>query len=114
MAHKKGAGSTKNGRDSNSKRLGVKIVGGKFVRTGQIIVRQRGYSFKAGINVGVGKDYTLFALSDGYLHYSKTDSSNKTVSINLQSWDNLIKSVGYKNWFSFSESAGSEDFGLQE
>jgi large subunit ribosomal protein L27 len=114
MAHKKGAGSTKNGRDSNSKRLGVKLVGGKFIRTGQIIVRQRGYSFKAGSNVGVGKDYTLYALDDGYLSYS--NSSLKTVSITLQTWDLLVRSIGYKNWSAVGriESVGFEDYGSQE
>jgi len=60
MAHKKGGGSSQNGRDSNSKRLGVKRFGGEFVRAGNIIVRQRGTKFKPGLNVGMGKDYTLF------------------------------------------------------
>jgi len=65
MAHKKAAGSTRNGRDSNAKRLGVKKFGGQAVRAGNIIVRQRGTKFHAGENVGMGKDYTLFALADG-------------------------------------------------
>ncbi len=65
MAHKKAAGSTRNGRDSNAKRLGVKKFGGQAVRAGNIIVRQRGTKFHAGENVGIGKDYTLFALADG-------------------------------------------------
>ena len=65
MAHKKGAGSTKNGRDSNSKRLGVKKFGGEAIKAGNIIVRQRGLVFKPGKNVGCGNDFTLFALTDG-------------------------------------------------
>jgi large subunit ribosomal protein L27 len=101
MAHKKGAGSTKNGRDSNAKRLGVKVVGGKFIQTGQIIVRQRGYSFKAGDNVGIGKDYTLYALKDGYVVYSDTTANRKRVSIEVQSWEQLVTGIGYSNWNSF-------------
>jgi len=69
MAHKKGAGSTKNGRDSNSKRLGVKKFGGEKVKAGNIIIRQRGLVFKAGENVGCGNDFTLFALTDGEVKY---------------------------------------------
>ena len=65
MAHKKGSGSTKNGRDSNSKRLGVKVYGNQTVKAGSIIVRQRGLTFKPGLQIGVGKDYTLFAMQDG-------------------------------------------------
>jgi large subunit ribosomal protein L27 len=65
MAHKKGVGSSRNGRDSNSKRLGVKIYGGQAIRAGSIIIRQRGTHMKPGVNVGVGKDYTLYALIDG-------------------------------------------------
>lgn len=71
MAHKKGAGSTKNGRDSNSKRLGVKIYGNQAVKPGSIIVRQRGLTFKPGISVSVGKDYTLFATVAGYVQFEK-------------------------------------------
>ncbi len=70
MAHKKGGGSTKNGRDSHSKRLGVKAYGGEFVRAGSIIVRQRGTKFKPGQNVGLGSDFTLFAKADGYVVFS--------------------------------------------
>ena len=69
MAHKKGAGSTKNGRDSNSKRLGVKVYGNQKVNAGGIIVRQRGLSFKPGSNVLVGKDYTLFASCPGIVEF---------------------------------------------
>ena len=72
MAHKKGAGSTKNGRDSKSKRLGVKCYQGHLVTTGRILVRQRGLTIKAGQNVGIGRDYTLFALADGTVKYNKT------------------------------------------
>ena len=69
MAHKKGAGSTKNGRDSNSKRLGVKVYGNQVVKAGGIVVRQRGLTFKPGINIKVGKDYTLFAIKDGLVNF---------------------------------------------
>ena len=72
MAHKTGAGSTKNGRDSNPKYLGVKLFGGQFARAGNIIVRQRGTRFKPGRNVGCGRDYTLFALADGVVQFEKT------------------------------------------
>ena len=71
MAHKKGQGSVKNGRDSVSKRLGVKAFGGEVVSAGSIIVRQRGSKFVAGINVGTGKDWTLFALKDGAVKFDK-------------------------------------------
>jgi large subunit ribosomal protein L27 len=69
MAHKKGQGSSKNGRDSNSQRLGVKTYGGESVETGYIIVRQRGTKFHPGRNVGIGKDDTLFALADGVVEF---------------------------------------------
>jgi len=69
MAHKKGTGSTRNGRDSNSKRLGVKAYGGEKVTAGSILIRQRGTSVLPGINVGRGKDDTLFALTDGSVHF---------------------------------------------
>ncbi len=71
MAHKKGMGSTKNGRDSRAKYLGVKRFGGQFVKAGTILVRQRGTKFKPGRNVGVGGDYTLFALVDGIVRFPK-------------------------------------------
>lgn len=70
MAHKKAGGSTRNGRDSNSKRLGVKLFGGQAVRAGNILVRQRGTQFHPGRNVGMGKDYTLFALVDGCIKFT--------------------------------------------
>jgi len=71
MAHKKGAGSSKNGRDSNSKRLGVKKYGGQFVVPGNIIVRQRGTKFHPGENVGIGKDHTIFAKVEGYVVFER-------------------------------------------
>lgn len=70
MAHKKGMGSTRNGRDSESKRLGVKVFSGQFVPAGSIIIRQRGTKVRPGIGVGLGRDYTLFALKDGYVMFS--------------------------------------------
>jgi large subunit ribosomal protein L27 len=70
MAHKKGQGSTRNGRDSNGQYRGVKAYGGELVRAGSIIVRQRGSQFHAGRHVGVGKDWTLFALKDGVVHFT--------------------------------------------
>ena len=71
MAHKKGGGSVRNGRDSAGKRLGVKRFGGEFVTAGSILVRQRGTKFVAGRNVGTGRDWTLFALVDGKVHFDK-------------------------------------------
>ncbi len=71
MAHKKGLGSTRNGRDSASQRLGVKKFGGEYLRTGGIIIRQRGTKWKPGVNVGMGRDYTLFALIDGQVKFEK-------------------------------------------
>jgi len=81
MAHKKGAGSTKNGRDSNSKRLGVKRFGGERVRAGNIIIRQRGTKFKPGFNVGCGKDFTLFALIDGTIKFDYQEGKQKRVNV---------------------------------
>jgi large subunit ribosomal protein L27 len=82
MAQKKGGGSTRNGRDSESKRLGVKVFGGELIPAGSIIVRQRGTRFHAGVNVGMGKDHTLFALVDGQVKFSHKGALNKhTVSI---------------------------------
>ena len=71
MAHKKGQGSSRNGRDSNAQRRGVKRFGGEEVRAGNILVRQLGTKFHAGLNVGLGKDYTLFALSDGVVKFDR-------------------------------------------
>ena len=81
MAHKKGAGSTKNGRDSNANRLGVKRFGGEKVRAGNILIRQRGMKFKPGLNVGCGKDFTLFALIDGTVEFDYQDSRRKRINI---------------------------------
>lgn len=82
MAQKKGGGSTRNGRDSESKRLGVKAYGGQLISAGSIIVRQRGTKFHAGTNVGIGKDHTLFALTDGKVKFAVKGHLNKpTVSI---------------------------------
>ncbi len=82
MAHKKGEGSVKNGRDSNSKRLGVKIFGGQPALSGNIIIRQRGTVYHPGKNVGVGKDFTLFALTDGLVQFRKTREDKTFVSVN--------------------------------
>ena len=81
MAHKKGAGSTKNGRDSRSNRLGVKIFGNQSVIAGNIIVRQRGTVHKPGNNVGMGKDHTLFALTDGTVKFTKKRNNKSYVSV---------------------------------
>ncbi len=81
MAHKKGQGSTRNGRDSESKRLGVKKYGGEVVRAGNIIVRQRGTKFHPGVNVGRGGDDTLFALTDGQVKFRTRGNGRKYVSI---------------------------------
>jgi large subunit ribosomal protein L27 len=81
MAHKKGEGSVKNGRDSNSKRLGVKIFGGQPAISGNIIIRQRGTVYHPGKNVGVGKDFTLFALTDGIVEFKKGKQNRTFVSV---------------------------------
>lgn len=81
MAHKKGAGSSKNGRDSESKRLGVKIFGGQDVIAGNIIVRQRGTKHHPGKNVGIGKDHTLFALTDGTVVFKKASQARSYVHV---------------------------------
>ena len=81
MAHKKGVGSSKNGRDSESKRLGVKIWGGQKIIAGNIIVRQRGNKHFPGENVGQGKDDTLYALADGIVHFHKGARNKSTVSV---------------------------------
>ena len=85
MAHKKAGGSTRNGRDSESKRLGVKIFGGQEARAGNIIIRQRGTKFHAGVNVGCGRDHTLFAKADGLVEFSvKGPRQKKFVNIVAQ------------------------------
>ena len=81
MAHKKGVGSSKNGRESESKRLGVKIFGGQKVTAGNIIVRQRGTKHHPGENVGIGKDHTLFALSNGIVEFRKKSNNRSFVSV---------------------------------
>ena len=81
MAHKKGGGKTRNSRDSESKRLGVKKFGGEKVRPGNIIVRQRGTKFKPGRNVGLGKDYTIFAVIDGFVKFEHGRGGRKVISV---------------------------------
>jgi large subunit ribosomal protein L27 len=81
MAHKKGAGSSRNGRDSESKRLGVKLFGGQSAKAGNIIVRQRGTKHNPGINVGLGKDHTLFALTDGEVEFKRKKDNKTYVSV---------------------------------
>ena len=81
MAHKKGVGSSKNGRESESKRLGVKLFGGQFAKAGNIIVRQRGTTHNPGENVGLGKDHTLFALVDGTIEFKKKSDNKSYVSV---------------------------------
>ena len=81
MAHKKGVGSSKNGRESESKRLGVKLFGGQYAKAGNIIVRQRGTVHNPGENVGMGKDHTLFALVDGTVIFCKKSSGKSYVSV---------------------------------
>jgi len=84
MAHKKGVGSSKNGRESESKRLGVKLFGGQAAIAGNIIVRQRGTKHNAGVNVGIGRDHTLFALTDGVVAFKKGRDGKSFVSVEAQ------------------------------
>ncbi|MER0441743.1 50S ribosomal protein L27 [Emticicia sp. W12TSBA100-4] len=84
MAHKKGVGSSKNGRESESKRLGVKLFGGQTAIAGNIIVRQRGTKHNAGVNVGIGRDHTLFALTDGIVAFKKGRDGKSFVSVEAQ------------------------------
>ena len=81
MAHKKGGGSSRNGRDSQSKRLGVKRFGGEAVRSGNIIVRQRGTKFYPGTNVGIGRDHTLYATADGFVAFEFITKDKKRISV---------------------------------
>ena len=81
MAHKKGVGSSRNGRDSAGQRLGVKVFGGQVINAGSIIIRQRGTRFHPGRNVGLGRDYTLFALIDGVVTFERKDKTRKQVSV---------------------------------
>jgi len=84
MAHKKGAGSSRNGRDSQSQRLGVKRFGGQLVRAGTIIVRQRGTQFDPGLNVGLGRDHTLYALIDGVVAFEHVTREKQRASVHAQ------------------------------
>jgi large subunit ribosomal protein L27 len=81
MAHKKGAGSSRNGRESESKRLGVKLFGGQYAKAGNILVRQRGTVHNPGVNVGMGRDHTLFALIDGTVEFKKVKDEKSVVSV---------------------------------
>ncbi len=81
MAHKKGQGSTRNGRDSNAQRRGVKVFGGQSIHAGSIIVRQLGTKFHPGNNVGLGKDYTIFAKIDGFVKFERLDKKRKKISV---------------------------------
>ncbi|MDR0713357.1 MAG: 50S ribosomal protein L27 [Bacteroidales bacterium] len=81
MAHKKGVGSSRNGRESESKRLGVKLFGGQVCKAGNILVRQRGTRHNAGLNVGIGRDHTLFALIDGTIEFRKKRNNKSYVSV---------------------------------
>jgi large subunit ribosomal protein L27 len=81
MAHKKGVGSTRNGRDSHSQRLGTKVFGGQSLTAGSIIIRQRGTQFRAGVNVGMGKDHTLFALVDGKVRFQDKGQAGRFVHV---------------------------------
>ena len=105
MAHKKGVGSTDNGRDSNPKYLGVKLFGGQYAKAGNIIVRQRGTKFHPGEHVGMGKDHTLHALVDGTIVYKKRRSNRTFVSV-LPSNQNIEKAVKGK---SASKKSASEE-----
>lgn len=88
MAHKKGAGSSNNGRESESKRLGIKIFGGQIATAGNIIVRQRGTKHSPGLNVGMGKDHTLFALTDGKVEFRKRRNNKSFVSVITEEREN--------------------------
>ena len=100
MAHKSSTGTVKNGRDSFSKRLGLKKFHNQSCKKGQILIRQRGLTFIPGNNVGRGKDFTLYALTDGKLIFKKIIKKNHfrtQINILLNSWDNLLKFLNYKN-----------------
>jgi len=90
MAHKKGAGSSRNGRESHSKRLGVKVFGGQFAKAGNIIVRQRGTQHHPSANVGIGKDHTLFALSDGIVQFRRGRGNKSFVSVEPVSVESTV------------------------
>ena len=92
MAHKKGVGSSDNGRDSKSKRLGVKLFGGQAARAGNIIIRQRGTKFHPGNNVGLGRDFTIYALTDGMVNF-RTKKNNRTY-VNILPFEDDVASTG--------------------
>jgi large subunit ribosomal protein L27 len=89
MAHKKGVGSSKNGRDSQSKRLGVKRFDGENVRAGSILVRQRGTRFKPGLNAGLGKDFTIFALRDGVVRFDNKGARGRFIRIEMAAGESI-------------------------
>jgi large subunit ribosomal protein L27 len=109
MAHKKGAGSSKNGRESHSKRLGVKIFGGQAAIAGNIIVRQRGTHHHAGENVGIGKDHTLFALTPGLVAFRKKKNNRSFVSIIPFEIPEVIESVEVKKVVKAKKVASTEE-----
>ena len=109
MAHKKGAGSSKNGRESHSKRLGVKIFGGQAAIAGNIIVRQRGTHHHAGDNVGIGKDHTLFALTPGLVAFRKKKNNRSFVSIIPFEIPEAIETVEVKKVVKAKKVASTED-----
>lgn len=109
MAHKKGAGSSKNGRESHSKRLGVKIFGGQAAIAGNIIVRQRGTHHHAGDNVGIGKDHTLFALTPGLVAFKRKKNNRSFVSIIPFEIPEAIETVEVKKAVKAKKVASTED-----
>ena len=109
MAHKKGAGSSKNGRESHSKRLGVKIFGGQAAIAGNIIVRQRGTHHHAGDNVGIGKDHTLFALTPGLVEFKKKKNNRSFVSVVPFNIPETIETVEVKKVVKAKKVASTED-----
>ena len=109
MAHKKGAGSSKNGRESHSKRLGVKIFGGQAAIAGNIIVRQRGTHHHAGDNVGIGKDHTLFALTPGLVEFKKKKNNRSFVSVIPFNIPETIETVEVKKVVKAKKVASTEE-----
>ena len=109
MAHKKGAGSSKNGRESHSKRLGVKIFGGQAAIAGNIIVRQRGTHHHAGENVGIGKDHTLFALTPGLVEFKKKKNNRSFVSVVPFNIPETIETVEVKKVVKAKKVASTEE-----
>ncbi len=109
MAHKKGAGSSKNGRESQSKRLGVKIFGGQAAIAGNIIVRQRGTHHHAGDNVGIGKDHTLFALTPGLVEFKKKKNNRSFVSVVPFNIPETIETVEVKKVVKAKKVASTEE-----